>query len=176
MRQASIGAGLVSLQDVAPFELRFGVSSSHARLRKNGKRGFYLRNIGFGFILILGLFLTTYAKGSVGGKPLKVSDGGIEGKVVMGPMCPVERKDQPCPDKPLEASIEIQGQDDQDNKRRIRSGKDGRFRIDLAPGKYKLTPMAPNPGAPPRAPAPQSVTVESGKYTQVTIKYDSGIR
>jgi hypothetical protein len=164
------------VQDVASFELRFGVSSSHARFRKNGKRGFYLRKIGFGFILILGVLLTTYAIGSGSGKPLKVSDGGIEGKVVKGPMCPVERIDQPCPDKPLEADIEIQGPDDQDNKLRIRSGKDGRFRIALAPGNYKLTPMAPNPGAPPRAPGPQSVTVESGKYTQVTIKYDSGIR
>ena len=107
---------------------------------------------------------------------INVSNGGIEGKVVMGPMCPVERIDRPCPDKPFEASIEIQNQDNQDNHRRIRSGKDGRFRVDLTPGKYKLTPMAPNPGAPPRPPGPQSVTVESGKYTQVTIKYDSGIR
>lgn len=135
-----------------------------------------MRNIGAGIILFLGLLLATYDVDSGVRKPLKMSDGGIEGKIVMGPMCPVERKDQPCPDKPLEASIEIQDQGDQDNKRRIRSGKDGRFRIDLAPGKYKLTPMAPNPGAPPRAPGPQSVTVESGKYTQVTIKYDSGIR
>jgi hypothetical protein len=135
-----------------------------------------MRNIGIGFILFLGLLLTTCAVDSGVGKPLNVSDGGIEGKVVIGPMCPVERIDQPCPDKPLEAYIEIQGPDDQDDKRRIRSGKDGRFRIDLAPGKYKLTPISPNPGAPPRAPGPQSVTVESGKYTQVTIKYDSGIR
>jgi|SRR5215468_5621868 len=135
-----------------------------------------MRNIGAGIILFLGLLLAIYDVDSGVRKPLKVSDGGIEGKVVMGPMCPVERKDQPCPDKPLEASIEIQGQDDQDNKRRIRSGKDGRFRIDLAPGKYTLTPISPNPGAPPRAPGPQSVTVESGKYIHVTIKYDSGIR
>ena len=135
-----------------------------------------MRNIGSGFILVLGLSLITYANDLGTGRPLKVSDSGIEGKVVKGPMCPVERSDQPCPDKPVEAEIEIQGPDDQDNKLRIRSGEDGRFRIDLAPGKYTLTPISPNPGAPPRAPGPQSVTVESGKYTQVTVKYDSGIR
>jgi hypothetical protein len=91
-------------------------------------------------------------------------------------MCPVERQDRPCPDKPFAASIEIQNQDDQGDHLTVRSGEDGRFRVKLAPGKYKLTPMAPNPGAPPHAPPPQSVTVESGKYTHVTIKYDSGIR
>jgi len=66
--------------------------------------------------------------------------------------------------------------DDQCDHLTVRSGEDGRFRVKLAPGKYKLTPMAPNPGAPPHAPGPQAVTVEPGKYAHVTIKYDSGIR
>lgn len=135
-----------------------------------------MRNIGFGFILFVCIPLTTYAVDSEVGMALKVSDSGIEGKVLMGPMCPVESKDRPCADKPLEAFIEIQYQDGQKYKQRIRSGRDGRFRIDLRPGKYKLTPMAPNLGAPPHAPEPLSVTVESWKYTRVTIKYDSGIR
>jgi hypothetical protein len=58
----------------------------------------------------------------------------------------------------------------------VRSGKDGRFRVKLAPGKHKLTPISPNPGAPPHAPPPLSLTVESGRYTHVTVRYDSGIR
>jgi hypothetical protein len=91
-------------------------------------------------------------------------------------MCPVERPDRPCPDKPFAASIEIQNQDDQGDHLTVRSGEDGRFRVKLAPGKYKLTPMAPNPCAPLHAPGPQVVTVESGKYAHVKIKYDSGMR
>ncbi|MBO0798055.1 MAG: cupredoxin domain-containing protein [Blastocatellia bacterium] len=109
-------------------------------------------------------------------RPSETSDSGIEGEVSIGPMCPVERLDRPCPDKPFEASIEIQNQDNQGSQLTIRSGKDGRFRIKLTPGKYKLTPTAPNHDAPPHAPPPQSVTVESGKYTHVAIRYDSGIR
>ena len=136
----------------------------------------YTRNIGFELFLFLGILLMTCVVDSVVVMALKESDSGIEGKVLMGPMCPVESKDRPCPDKPLEASIEIQDQNDQDNKQRIRSGRDGRFRVELAPGKYKLIPLAPNPGAPPHAPGPLSATVMSGRYTQVTIKYDSGIR
>jgi hypothetical protein len=110
------------------------------------------------------------------GKPPRISDSGIEGEVSIGPMCPVVRSDQPCPDKPFEASIEIRNQDDQGGHLTVHSGKDGRFRVKLAPGKYKLTSISPNPGAPPHAPPPQSATVESGKYAHVTIMYDSGIR
>jgi hypothetical protein len=98
------------------------------------------------------------------------------GEVSIGLMCPVVQLDQPCPDKPFEASIEIQDQDNPGGRLTVRSGNDGRFRVKLASGKYKLTPMTPNPGAPPHAPAPQSVMVESGKYTQAPIRFDSGIR
>ncbi len=118
---------------------------------------------------------TVFSQIGVGRSP-KTSDGGVEGEVSIGPMCPVVRADRPCPDKPFEASIEIQNQDDQGGHLTVRSGEDGRFRVELAPGKYKLTPISPNPGAPPHAPPPQSVTVESGKYAHVTIRYDSGIR
>jgi hypothetical protein len=135
-----------------------------------------MRNIRLTHIFFLGALLITYATAAGVGESLNTSESGIEGRVSIGPMCPVERPDRPCPDKPFAASIEIQNQDDQGDHLTVRSGKDGRFRVNLAPGKYKLTPMAPNPGAPPHAPPPQSVTVESGKYAHVTIKYDSGIR
>lgn len=51
--------------------------------------------------------LTIYAVDLGVGMAVKVSDGGIKGKVLIGPVCPVESKYQPCPDRPLEASIEI---------------------------------------------------------------------
>jgi hypothetical protein len=135
-----------------------------------------MRDIRLTHMFFLGALLTIYAIASGIGKPLNTSESGIEGQVSIGPMCPVERPDRPCPDKPFAASIELQNQDNQGNHLTVRSGEDGSFRVKLPPGKYKLTPMAPNPGAPPHAPPPQAVTVESGKYAHVTIKYDSGIR
>jgi len=135
-----------------------------------------MRNIHLTLIFFLSALLTTYAIASGIGRPLNTSESGIEGQVSIGPMCPVERPDRPCPDKPFAASIEIQNLDDPSHHLTIRSGEDGCFRVKLAPGKYKLTPMAPNPGAPPHAPGPQAVTVEPGKYAHVMIKYDSGIR
>jgi len=128
----------------------------------------------FTIILFLGVLLPAAHSGV--GKSLELSNSGIEGEVLIGPMCPVVQLDHPCPDKPFEASIEIRGQDNHGDHLTIRSGKDGRFHVKLAPGKYRLTPISPNPGAPPHAPPPQSETVESGRYTHVTITYDSGIR
>jgi len=146
-----------------------------ARWRAQTKRR-AMRNIRRSHIFFISVLLTTYAIASGVRKPLNTSESGIEGQVSIGPMCPVERPDRPCPDKPFAASIEIQNQDEQGRHLTVRSDADGRFRVKLEPGRYKLTPMAPNPGAPPHAPGPQAVTVESGKYTHVTIKYDSGIR
>src|SRR5215510_9172196 len=105
-----------------------------------------VRNMRFTFILFLGILLVTAHTG-VGG-PHKTSDSGIEGEVSIGPMCPVVRPDRPCPDKPFEASIQIQDQDNQGDHLTVRSGKDGRFRVKLSPGKYRLTPISPNPSAP----------------------------
>jgi hypothetical protein len=45
-----------------------------------------MRNTGFGLILFLSLLPASYAADSEVRKPLKVSNGGIEGKVVMGPV------------------------------------------------------------------------------------------
>jgi hypothetical protein len=135
-----------------------------------------MRKVCLPHIFFLGVLLTIYAIAAGVGDSLNTSESGIEGQVSIGPMCPVERLDRPCPDKPFAASIRIQNQDDQDDHMTVRSGEDGRFRAKMAPGKYKLTPLAPNPGAPPHAPGPQTVTVESGKFAHVTIEYDSGIR
>jgi len=94
---------------------------------------------------------------------------------VIGPVCPAERTDQPCPDKPYEAEIAITLDADGSKIRSIRSDKDGRFRVALPPETYKLVPASPNPGAPPYA-EPQVVKVEAGRYTRITLKYDSGVR
>jgi hypothetical protein len=56
-----------------------------------------------------------------------------------------------------------------------RSGDDGAFRAAVPPGDYIVAPVDPNPGAPPFG---QSVkaTVEPGRFVNVTVRFDSGIR
>jgi len=102
------------------------------------------------------------------------TNSGIEGTVTIGPMCPVERPDSPCPDQPYAATIVIE--DDQGVEvARAQSGADGRFRVDLPPGRYTLVPQSPNGAQLPYG-AEQQVEVRAGEYTHVDVQYDSGIR
>jgi hypothetical protein len=102
------------------------------------------------------------------------SSSGIEGLVTIGPMCPVERADTPCPDKMYAANIVVLNTAG-DEAARTQSGDDGRFRVDVAPGNYTLVAQSPNGVSPPSAPR-QDVVVRDGEYTHVDVQFDSGIR
>jgi hypothetical protein len=100
------------------------------------------------------------------------SPQGIEGLVLLGPMCPVVRVDDPCPDQPYEAWIEVR------NARGelvtgVRSDEDGHFRVGLRAGSYVLVPLS---GHPFPSAGEQEVLVREGAYTDVVVSYDTGIR
>jgi hypothetical protein len=99
---------------------------------------------------------------------------GIEGTVTIGPMCPVERPDSPCPDQPYAATIVIEDSDGEEAAHTESAG-DGRFRVALPPGRYTLAPQSPDGAQLPYA-SEQQVEVRDGAYTSVTVAYDSGIR
>jgi hypothetical protein len=107
--------------------------------------------------------------------PTTLPESGIEGLVLLGPICPPTQQGQLCPDKPFAASLTLQASGPDSEPLMVRSGEDGRFRIRLAPGEYTLTPISPNPSTPPYA-EPQLVRVEPGQFTHVTVEYESGIR
>ena len=97
---------------------------------------------------------------------------GIAGTVLIGPQCPVVREDEPCPDQPYEADIDVY---EASGKlvAQVRSDANGEFFVALAPGAYRLEPRSP--GALPYA-SPQEVTVIAGQVAPVVVSYDSGIR
>ena len=98
---------------------------------------------------------------------------GIEGTVLLGPLCPVEQADSPCPDKPIAAEISVKavsGQGFADG----RSGADGHYRIDLPPGVYMVT--ARGIGQSLQVGKAVSVTVRTGEFTHLDLMVDSGIR
>ncbi len=97
---------------------------------------------------------------------------GIAGYVTLGPTCPVQRIDSPCPDRPYAATFEVRNAAG-DRVAEIQSGDDGRFFIALPPGSYVLAPQSSN--VYPHA-QPQTVTVVDGQVAAVPIVYDSGIR
>jgi hypothetical protein len=100
------------------------------------------------------------------------AEQGIEGLVTIGPMCPVQTQDDPCPDQPYQAWIEIRNAAGA-QVTRIRSTEDGTFWVGLRAGRYVLDPETD--GRLPIA-EEQSVEVEPGVFTQVLVSYDSGIR
>jgi len=99
---------------------------------------------------------------------------GIEGIALLGPMCPVVSESDPCPDQPYQANIEVRTAGER-HVTTVRSGEDGRFRVGLEPGRYRLVPERGGPSPFPTA-SDQTVDVLEGVYTQVTVSFDTGIR
>jgi len=61
---------------------------------------------------------------------------GIEGQVLIGPMCPVVQEGTPCPDEPYQATIVIWNAERTKEIVTIETTADGRFRVPLPPGDY----------------------------------------
>jgi len=100
------------------------------------------------------------------------TDSGVKGQVFVGPMCPVVQEGQECPDQPYQATITVNSPDG-GKIVQVQTDEEGRFEIPLTPGEYILHPESPN--VMPFA-SEQSFVVEEGKYTELIVNYDSGIR
>ena len=97
---------------------------------------------------------------------------GIEGPILLGPQCPVQTLENPCPDLPYPAWIQVRKRDGR-SVTRIRAGEYGRFRVGLRPGAYVLHPES---GDPFPVASDQEVDVDRGVFTEVAINFDTGIR
>jgi hypothetical protein len=94
--------------------------------------------------------------------------------VWVGPNCPVVQEGVDCPDSPLEADLEVQNASGR-VVARGRSGAHGAYRIPLAPGEYMLVPLSPSEAGLPFA-SPLPLVITAGKWEELDIFYDSGIR
>jgi len=106
--------------------------------------------------------------------PVQAAGSGIQGQALMGPMCPVVRIDEPCPDQPVQANVDVLNVDCTQKISDFTTDADGRFRVALPPGEYCLLPR-PGAGGFPFG-KPQNVVVEENAYTAVIISLDTGIR
>ena len=99
-------------------------------------------------------------------------DSGLSGRVLIGPACPVAGAGQTC-FRPYKATIVIRAAGSGRLVAKVRSSANGRFRIALAPAKYRLIPQTGRPY--PRASA-QTATVRRHRYTSVVFYYAEGPR
>jgi len=97
---------------------------------------------------------------------------GIEGIVLLGPQCPVQSVEDPCPDLPHQAWVKVRTSVGVVTGR-FQSGEDGRFRVGLPIGSYVLDPES---GDPFPIGSEMNVEVTEGLFTDVTISFDTGIR
>jgi hypothetical protein len=101
------------------------------------------------------------------------NSSGIEGTVMIGPSCPVQRLNDPnCNDRPYQGVIHVTG-GDKTQVAQFQADANGKFKLELEPGNYTLKPQTMNLIA--RA-SDQDVTVAAGTFATVSIRYDSGLR
>ena len=124
-------------------------------------------------LLLLALLIGLAPSACDKATPSGHASGGIEGTVVLGPLCPVEQEGSPCPDRPVEALV-IARDASGHTLGPVRTNADGRFTFPLEPGTYEVTAREVTDN--PRLAKPLSVTVSAGPFLSVTIQIDSGIR
>jgi hypothetical protein len=112
------------------------------------------------------LLLTACARAGAGGS------SGVEGRVLLGPQCPVVTEASPCPDEPIATKVHVQTLQG-DEVAVVESGPDGMFRVALAPGQYVLVAEVAGNAMSAK---PTDVTVAAGEFARVTVLLDTGIR
>lgn len=139
----------------------------------------------FGAFLLLAIFVSflywfiflkqksTSLESTVSANPYASNNnlGGITGKILIGPQCPVVVDMSGCEDKPYKALVVVKnlgGSKVGD----FSSDDEGKFAKALPAGKYFLE--SDNNGPPSLGPT--EITVEQNKYTQITLTFDTGIR
>ncbi|HEX8038260.1 MAG TPA: hypothetical protein VF490_03895 [Chryseosolibacter sp.] len=102
---------------------------------------------------------------------------GISGKVVKGPVRPVNRdSDTTDSYSPFRAAVVIKRASDKKQIGRINSDDRGEFRVPLRPGTYIVEPLPVDKKQWPHPDPPCIVTVKANSHVEIRFKYDTGIR
>jgi hypothetical protein len=100
-------------------------------------------------------------------------DSGLRGIVLYGPTCPVQRPGHIC-ERPVQATIVVSRTGSRLTVARTRSAPDGRFSIRVGAGRYLVKTSSGATGY--RRAQSQVVSVTAHRFTELTIRIDSGIR
>jgi hypothetical protein len=108
----------------------------------------------------------------------------VTGQLIAGPTCPVERPGENCPPpRKVQGKVEIDTAPTSRSSpngtpvETVSSDSSGHFSAELPPGDYTLTALASGPAPPAgRMSRSESVRVESGVVSEVTLVFDTGIR
>ena len=108
-------------------------------------------------------------------RPVPAAVGYLEGSVRLGPMCPVERAEAPCPVPPeAYAAREILLYKAGEVVARARPDPQGKYRLGVPPGKYVVD--INHVGVDASGDVPREVEVRAGETVRTDIAIDTGMR
>jgi hypothetical protein len=102
-------------------------------------------------------------------------ESGVAGHTVVDGGCPVEVEGSPCPSRPVTARLTAVSVATGVQVGATTSDADGRFRMALPPGSYRLHAVNLT-GAPFPRTSPVDFEVTRARYTEVTVHFLSGIQ
>ncbi len=104
--------------------------------------------------------------------------GVLEGKVSVGPICPVEQVNLPCPVPPsvyTSRELIVYQADGQTPVARQNFSEQGTYHFDLTPGTY-IVDISHTGGFGSSKDLPQGVTIKANQTTEFDFSIDTGIR
>lgn len=109
--------------------------------------------------------------------PPDVELSGIRGIALLGPMCPVERipPDPQCADRPYKTDLVVTSADGTKVFQQFSSADNGKFSVELKPGEYAIS-SSDTAKIFSRCASSGAVRVEKGKYADIILHCDTGIR
>ena len=122
-------------------------------------------------VVTVGLSLLVACGNGDGSDEPPPSDSGIRGVVLAGPQCPAVTAVSPCPDLPWDGIVRISSGGDEVAE--VATDAQGEFRLTVEPGTYEVTPIVADGIASADA---KSVTVVAGRFAEVALGVDTGIR
>jgi hypothetical protein len=112
-----------------------------------------------------------------GGDVTAQTESGIEGQTLISPTRPgPARADGPPAVAPYPATLTIVSTASGREVARLKTGSDGRFRVALPPGEYRIIPVQETPGRFQPHASEELVSVLPGQFAHVKMEFDSGIR
>lgn len=126
-------------------------------------------------LLVVGLTLSLAGCASSDGGGSSDRSSGIRGVSVIDVGCPTVQVGASCRTRPVAASIEVRSQVADRVVSQLDTGPAGTFTVSLDPGRYLLIATALR-----ALPSPQTreleVTVPAATFTDVRLRFDSGVR
>jgi hypothetical protein len=125
---------------------------------------------------LLGLTLVVACEGSA--IVSETPQGILAGQVTVGPNCPVEMEDEPCPPPPgtfesIRVLVYTAGGDER--MATVHPGSDGHFELRLPVGIYRVV-LEHTIGLPGTPPEVREARVDAGLTTTIAFDVDTGIR